>query len=178
MRRSVLMRVVMTAILFGAAGSPIAAVDTVSGVLVDSACSMSLGLAAATSAAHAACATTCAQKGNRLAVVTAKGDVYMVTGAFTLENNAKLLPMLNRSIVVTGTIAIRVVDAVAPTPTPTATSTPTLTSTSTDLRRPTSNPDTVVVAAPKKGDVREGEVPAGTELTIEAVTVSLAKGAI
>jgi hypothetical protein len=115
----------------------------------------------------------CAQKGNRLSVVTAKGDVYMVTGAFTLENNAKLLSMLNRSIVVTGTISIRVLDAIAPVPPPSLT--PTLTS---DTRRPTSNPDTVVVAAPKKGDIREGEVPAGSELTIEALTVSLAKGAI
>jgi hypothetical protein len=175
MRRSMLIRAVMTAIVLGAAGSPVAAVDTVTGVLVDNSCSMSLGLTAATSAAHATCAMVCAQKGNRLAIVTAKGDVYMVTGALTQENNAKLLPMLNRTIVVTGTIATRLLDAIAPVPPPSLT--PTLTSV-TNLARPTSNPDTLVVTAPKKGDVREGELPAGSELTIEALTVSLAKGAI
>jgi hypothetical protein len=173
MRRSVLLRVVMTAMVFAAAGSPIAAVDTVSGVLVDSSCSMSLGLTAATSAAHAACALACAQKGNRLAVVTANGDVYMVIGALSLAGNAKLLPMLNKSIVVTGTIGTRVLDAIAPVP-PLV---PTLTS-KVDTRRPTSNPDTIVVAAPKSGDVREGEAQSGTELTINVLTVTLAKGAV
>jgi len=161
MRRSTLIQVVMAAIVLCVAVPRMAAADDITGVLVDSACYASYG-AKATSADHLKCAITCAQRGQRLAVVTAKGQVYMVTGVFTQGNSAKLIPLLNLPVVFTGTLGVRVPDS----------GVPTLTST-TDTRRPSGTQDSVVTKTVRRGDFQEGDVPNASELTIELLSFKL-----
>jgi hypothetical protein len=154
MRRSMLIKVVMTAIVLGAMPR-MAAADTITGVLVDSACYTAYG-AKATSADHLKCATTCAQRGQRLAVVTSTGLVYMVIGAYAQGNNAKLIPLLNLQVAFTGTLGVRYPDS----------GVPTLTST-TDTRRPSGTQDSVVTNTVRRGDFQEGDLTNASELTID-----------
>lgn len=46
---------------------------------------------------HAACALTCAKKGQDLAVVTYDG-LYIITGDVTKDNNAKLIELVAREV--------------------------------------------------------------------------------
>jgi len=154
MRRSVLITVVMAGIVLGAMPR-MAAADSITGVLVDGACYASYG-AKATTADHLKCAITCAQRGQRLAVVTSTGAVYMVIGAYAQGNNAKLIPLLNLQVVFTGTLGVRVPDS----------GLPTLTST-TDTRRPSGTQDSVVTKTVRRGDFQEGDLPNASELTID-----------
>jgi hypothetical protein len=163
MRRSTLIKAVMAAIVLGAAVPRMAAADDITGVLVDSACYAAVGTKA-TSADHLKCAITCAQRGQRLAVVTSTGAVYMVIGAFTQSNNAKLISLLNLPVVFTGTLGVRYPDSGA---------TPTLTSTTTDNRRPTSTQDSVITKTVRRGDFQEGDLPNANELTIELLSYKL-----
>ena len=161
MRRSTLIRIAIAALIVGAVPSRMGADVIVAGVLVDSACYLSMGLKAV-GPAHAKCAMACAQKGQRLALVTPTGDVYMVTGTYVQGGNAKLIPMLNAAVVVTGTVSVRTPGAAVPVLAPS------------DSRRPIPTPDTTVVTTIKTGDVREGDVPDGSELTIEITSIKLA----
>jgi hypothetical protein len=168
MRRFVLIPLVMTAIVFGAAADnltalpQIAAAASFTGMLVESACYATLGIEEATEADHTKCAIACAQKGQRLALVTATGDVYMVIGALTQNNNAKLIPLLNRTVVLTGTVAVRPPDNPFP---------PAVQS---DGRRPTGTKDAIVLAKVRKGDFKEGDVPDAGEMTIEVSSIQVA----
>jgi hypothetical protein len=169
MRHSVLIPAMMAAIVLGAA-VPAAAqtltvstVSTLTGVLVENACYVAMG-SRASAVEHAKCAITCAQKGARLALVTATGDVYMVIGAYTQSNNAKLIPMLNKAVVMTGTVGARVLDSAVP-----------ILVVKSDSRRPAGSQDGVVaVKQVRKGDFREGDVPEVAEMTIDAASVDLA----
>ena len=70
---------------------------------------------------HLKCAIACAQKGGRLAVVTANGDDMRVDRrALTQDNNAKLIPFVNQSVVLTGTLGVIqvVAGALLPAPSP------------------------------------------------------------
>jgi len=155
--------------------------DVVVGQLVDSACNMMMARTAAVLAPeHLKCAIVCAQKGGRLAVVTAMGEVYMVTGALTLDNNAKLIQFVNQNVTVTGTVSViqaalqpadavvvGTVDAVLQPPTRIIKGEP---------RRATGSEDGVVVKTTfRKGGFREGDVRASTELSIDAVDIALSK---
>ena len=182
MRRSVITLAVMAAVVLGAAVPaltaaaqlpaapvapaaplPVATPVDVVGVLVDAACYATRGVNAM-AAAHTKCAMVCAQKGHRLAIVTATGDVYVVTGALTQDNNAKLLPVMNRPIVLTGTVSIRVLQTTAvPAPAPTL-----------DRRRPAVVLDEVVAKITvRQGDFREGDVPNAATKIIEAISFKL-----
>jgi hypothetical protein len=111
------------------------------------------------------CAMACAQKGGRLAVVTPTGIVYMVIGAYTQNNNAKLIQLMNQSVVFTGTIGTRILTSAIPT----------LSTSTDDGRRPTGELDGVVSGATvRKGDYRDGDVAMATENTIDAISVALA----
>ena len=160
MRQSMLIPAVMAAVVL-CAGVPAAAQIvtppvTLVGTLVDSAC---YAASKATGAGHAQCAISCAQRGGRLALVTPLGLVFMVTGALTQDNNAKLIPLMNRSVVLTGTVSAVLIQAVLPV-TPAG-----------DGRRPTGTEGGVVATSViRVGDFREGDVKWGVETTIEAVT--------
>ena len=166
MQRSLLMRAVLAATVLSAAAPATAAADTIIGQLVDNGCNMTMGKTAAVLAPdHLKCAIACAQKGGRLAVVTAKGDVYAVTGALTQSDNAKLVPFVNQTVVVTGTLGV-IQAATAPAPPPPS---------KTAARRSAGTEDGVVAKTTfRTGDFREGDVPVGSELTIEAVSIDLA----
>ena len=167
MRRLFSIPVVMMAIVFGSAADNLTALPQIpqpvafTGILVDSACYAALGKGA-TGSDHAKCAIACAQKGNRLALVTANGTVYMLIGAFAQANNAKLIPMLNQTVVLTGPVATRVPDNPLPPPV------------LNDGRRPTGTQDAIVTTPVRKGDFREGDVPNASETTIEVTSIQLA----
>ena len=162
MRRTVLILAVMAAVVSGAAVP--AAADTLTGVLVDAACYAANGSRAAGSD-HMKCAMACAQKGGRLAVVTPTGIVYMVIGAYTQNNNAKLIQLVNQSVVFTGTLGTRMLTSAVPTLS---------TSSVDDARRPTGEQDGVV-SGRASGRVTTGTVTSHvTENTVEATSVALA----
>ena len=165
MRRFVLIPAVIAAVVLGAA-VPAMAADLV-GTLVDGACYATKGVKVALAPEHAKCAIACAQKGHRLAIVTTTGEVYVVTGILTDGNNAKLIPLLNRQIVLTGTLGSRVLESTAPLATLTVKS---------DGRRPTEAVEEVVakIIKVRKGDFREGDIADVTEMTIDAISIKVA----
>jgi hypothetical protein len=174
MRRAVLTLTVMATVVLGAAapasmataefvGEQIVTATTtdVTGVLIDGACYLSRGAKA--TADHTKCAIACAQKGGRLALLTPGGAVYVVIGILTQDNNANLIPFVNKVVVLTGTLGTRVQDV----------STLTV-STTTDSRRLTTNQTEVVEKVTfRVGDFREGDVPLGSELTIDAISAKI-----
>ena len=116
---------------------------------------------------HLKCAIACAQKGGRLAVVTEKGEVYAVTGPLTQDNNAKLIQFINQKVTLTGTLGVfKAVADILPAPPPPGKVVP-------DKRRPTGTEDGVVTKTVRTGDFREGDVPTGSELSIEVVSIDL-----
>jgi hypothetical protein len=83
-----------------------AAPTTVTGVLVDKACYTKDK--ANTTNEHkgmgATCAQDCAKKGNIVALVTDKGDVYDVTGDLAANKNEKLVPHMSHNMTLTGEV--------------------------------------------------------------------------
>ena len=75
---------------------------TVTGELVDHACYTKRDGAGS---GHAACAKDCAMKGMPVALVTESGDVYMLGGAVTDDNNASIAPHMAHIVEVTGEVA-------------------------------------------------------------------------
>ena len=131
------------------------------GILIDGACYLSKGAKATSD--HAACALACAQKGGRLALLTPLGGVYQVIGVLTQNNNAGLIAFVNKTVVLTGTLGTRVQDVTTLTA-----------STTTDSRRLTTNQTEVVEKVTfRVGDFREGDVPLGSEQTIDAISAKL-----
>ena len=51
-----------------------------------------------------ACATTCAKMGQPVALLTADGKVYTVTGDLAANNNAKLVPHMSHKVELTGDV--------------------------------------------------------------------------
>ena len=102
MRRLILM---VTAIAFAAAVPALAAEMTVTGELVDNACYTKRGAENGSGSGHAQCAKDCAMKGMPVALVTAGGDVYMVAGSVTTDNNAALAPHMSHTVEVTGEVS-------------------------------------------------------------------------
>jgi len=81
-----------------------AAETTVTGELVDIAC-YTKDKVKNVGVTHQDCATTCAMKGQPLAVVTDKGEVYAVAGDLTNDNNAMLAPHMSHRVVLTGEVS-------------------------------------------------------------------------
>jgi hypothetical protein len=171
MRRLVLIPVMMAAVVSGTAvPMTTAAAQTLSpptntidltGTLVDVACYTAFGVKA-TGEDHEQCAIACAQKGGRLALLTVTGAVFMVTGVFTQNNNAKLLQLINEPVVLTGTVGTRPAPVAAPV-------------VASDGRRPTGTEDGVVGKGRiRQGDFRQGDIPSASETTIEVVSIKLA----
>ena len=104
MRRLVLI-VMALALVGSAAGIALAAEMTVTGELVDHACYTKRGAEDGSGSGHAQCAKDCAMKGMPVALVTAGGDVYMLSGGVTADNNAALVPHMSHTVEVTGDVS-------------------------------------------------------------------------
>ena len=50
------------------------------------------------------CAIACAKKGAPLALLTADGKLYQITGGLAADNNAKLVPHVSHTVEVTGEV--------------------------------------------------------------------------
>jgi hypothetical protein len=91
-------------------GSPaFAKMETVSGVLVDEACYMANK--ANSTQRHAMkngpvenCATSCAKKGQPVALVTRDGRKYVVVGQYTANKNQILIPYMSHTVALTGDV--------------------------------------------------------------------------
>ena len=140
---------------------------TLTGIVVDSSCYTARGKTAMGEGTHEKCAIVCAQKGHRLAVVTDKGDVFVIVGVLAQNNNARLLPFINKTVAVTGTITTIVIqDYLADVVQPVLTKI--------DKRRPQGTEDGVTPPA-KKGDARQGDVLTAPEIAIDATAIDLVK---
>jgi hypothetical protein len=95
-------------VLMTAGWSAFAATQTISGQLVDQACyAMNKENAALDHKMPAPvkdCAVACAQKGQPVALVTADGKVYTVTGDLAANKNAKLVPHMSHKVELTGDV--------------------------------------------------------------------------
>jgi hypothetical protein len=74
---------------------------TVTGTVIDTGCYMSH---AAIGEKHIDCATLCAKNGVPLAIVDVAGKIYMPVAADHKNQNAKLLPFVEKKVTVTGTL--------------------------------------------------------------------------
>ena len=104
MRRLVLM---VAAIAFvGIAAVPALADEmTITGELIDHTCYTKRGAEDGSGSGHAQCAKDCAMKGMPVALVTAGGDVYMLAGSVTSDNNAALVPHMSHTVELTGDVS-------------------------------------------------------------------------
>jgi hypothetical protein len=50
------------------------------------------------------CATTCAQKGSAVALVTDEGKLYEIAGPLAADNNAKLVPHMAHTVEIRGDV--------------------------------------------------------------------------
>ena len=93
-----------------ALGVPVsAAVETVKGVLVDQSCFKTDKTN--TGEKHTMktgpmdnCATMCAKMGQPVALLTADGKLYQVTGDLAADKNAKLVPHMTHTVELTGDV--------------------------------------------------------------------------
>ena len=96
---------VMTVAMLAFAAAPAlqAKPTTIKGELIDTTCGKD-GKTGKSGAEHAACATSCAKRGEPVAVYTADGGVYVVTGDFVAEKNAKVIEFMAKVVEVTGEV--------------------------------------------------------------------------
>ena len=102
--RGLAFAVLAIAFVGGSVLSGLAAEMTVTGELVDHACYTKRGAENGSGAGHAQCAKDCAMKGMPVALVTSGGDVYMLAGGVTADNNAALAPHMSHTVEVTGEV--------------------------------------------------------------------------
>ena len=94
----------LTAVAFVAAlGAPaFAKTETIKGEVVDQTCYMkdkkNVG------GSHKECAETCAKKGAPMALLTADGKLYRITGGLAADNNAKLVSHVAHTVEITGDV--------------------------------------------------------------------------
>ena len=82
---------------------------TVKGQVVDEGCSLremgQKGGDHGKSAEMDECAVDCAKRGEPVALLTADGKVYRITGGLAANNNAKLIPHMNHTVEITGDVS-------------------------------------------------------------------------
>jgi hypothetical protein len=84
--------------------APVFAADTtIKGELVDQACYLK-DKAKNSGASHQECAVTCAKRGQAVALATADGKLYEVTGDLAADKNAKLVPHMSHTVELTGEV--------------------------------------------------------------------------
>jgi hypothetical protein len=76
---------------------------TVTGEVVHQGCYVKRGAEKGSGPAHADCALACAKKGLPLAIVAGDG-LYVITGDYTKDNNAKLLDFVAKKVEATGEV--------------------------------------------------------------------------
>jgi hypothetical protein len=74
---------------------------TITGTVIDTGCYFSHD---AIGEKHADCAATCAKNGVPLAIVDSAGKVYLPVAADHKNQNAKLIPFVEKKVKVTGTL--------------------------------------------------------------------------
>ena len=75
---------------------------TITGEVIDQPCFEGKG--GARGEAHKACALSCAKRGNQLAIVDAKNNVYSITGDYAANKNEKLVPFVAEMVEAKGVI--------------------------------------------------------------------------
>ena len=55
--------------------------------------------------AHKACALSCAKRGNQLAIVDEKNNVYSITGDYSANKNEKLVPFVSETVEAKGVVS-------------------------------------------------------------------------
>jgi type 1 fimbria pilin len=95
---------IVAAVFAVALVAPLGAADntTVKGEVVDLACSLSKG-EGGKGEAHAACAMSCAKRGNQMAIL-ATDEVYLIEGDYSANNNARLLDFVAKRIEAKGDV--------------------------------------------------------------------------
>jgi len=108
--RITLVGLAATALVATLASPASAKMETVTGVLVDQACY--LADRANTKQKHVMkngpvdnCATTCAKKGETVAVVTPAGKMYVVIGQYTANKNRILVGYMTHTVAMTGDVS-------------------------------------------------------------------------
>ncbi len=76
---------------------------TITGEVIDQPCFEGKGGARGES--HKACALSCAKRGNQLAIVDAKNNVYSITGDYSANKNEKLVPFVAEMVEVKGVVS-------------------------------------------------------------------------
>lgn len=101
MKRLVFSVLGMAAIALALAPAVSAKPTTVKGQLIDTSC----GKNDEKGEALEKCAKACAGRGEPVAVYTADGGVFLVTGDYAANKNAKLLEFMGKTVEVTGEVA-------------------------------------------------------------------------
>src|SRR5436190_24208238 len=91
---------VAAAFVAGLGGTVFAKTETVKGQLVDQECYQREKKVDA----DASCAVTCAKSGKPVALLTADGKVYEVTGGLAANKNAKLVDHMLQTVEITGNV--------------------------------------------------------------------------
>ena len=76
-------------------------ITTINGTVIDTGCYVSHN---STGDAHAKCAEACAKNGVPLAILDEKGVLYMPIAVEHKDQNAKLMPFIEKKVKVTGTV--------------------------------------------------------------------------
>jgi hypothetical protein len=101
MKRSLVAGAVLALGVLFAHEEPKGKAITVTGQVIDTGCYVAHG---AQGADHAACAATCAKNGVPLAILDASGKIYMPIAADHKNQNAKLMPFIEKKVKVSGTL--------------------------------------------------------------------------
>lgn len=76
---------------------------TIKGEVIDQPCYEGKG-AGGRGEAHKGCALSCAKRGNQLAIVDEKNNVYSITGDYSANKNEKLIPFVAETVEVKGVV--------------------------------------------------------------------------
>jgi hypothetical protein len=99
---------IAAALLLGMSASAFADTQTITGQLVDQTCyqanKVNTGVDHKMPEDTPGCAISCAKMGMPVALLTADGKVYTVTGDLATNNNAKLVPHMSHKVELSGDV--------------------------------------------------------------------------
>jgi hypothetical protein len=101
------MKIISAGLILGALAGGVAplyaATATIKGQIVDQECYLEEKKVEADSA----CAVSCAKEGKPLALLTADGKLYQITGGLAAKKNEKLIPHVLHTVEITGDVTNR-----------------------------------------------------------------------
>ncbi len=100
----IILRIFVSVVFVFGASSWSWAAETITGELVDLDC-YTKDKVKNVGVTHQDCATMCAMKGQAVAVVTDKGEVFTIAGELTDGHNALLAPHMSHRVVLTGEVS-------------------------------------------------------------------------